>query len=135
MTNVETADPIADVAPQTPHVAPLKGRSMEHASKKRGAARARKATKSAKPKNAATKKERSKTDIILSLIGQKSGATLAAIMNATDWQPHSVRGFISLAQSRRGLKVISTKDGKGDRVYRVASKPKPRKVTAQGKGK
>jgi hypothetical protein len=134
MMNVETADRTAAVGAQTPNGAPLKGRSNKDASKKRGAAKARKGAKSAKPKKAAPAKK-SKNAIILSLIGRKDGATLAAIMAATDWRAHSVRGFISLAQSKRGLKVVSTRNDAGDRVYRVASKPSRTKATAQGKGK
>jgi hypothetical protein len=40
-------------------------------------------------------------------------------MKATGWQKPSVRGFISLAQSRRGLKIASAKNAKGERVYRA----------------
>jgi hypothetical protein len=118
MTNAQVAVKPADVAAQTPHVAPLKGRSKKDASQKLGAAEARKTAKSAKQKKAAPPAKQ-KSAIILALIGRKSGATLATIMAATAWQAHSVRGFISLAQSKRGLKIHSAKNKKGERVYRV----------------
>jgi hypothetical protein len=41
-------------------------------------------------------------------------------MKATGWQAHSVRGFISIAANKRGLKIESTKNEAGDRVYRSA---------------
>ncbi len=42
-------------------------------------------------------------------------------MKATDWQAHSVRGFISGALVRKmGLKVESAKREDGERTYRIA---------------
>ena len=54
---------------------------------------------------------------ILELIGRPKGATSAEIMKAADWQAHSVRGFLSTAAKKRGLKIESTKSEAGDRVY------------------
>jgi hypothetical protein len=62
-----------------------------------------------------------KTERILSLLRQPSGATLAALMTATQWQAHSVRGFISGQLGKRmGLRVKSFRRD-GDRVYRLRS--------------
>jgi len=39
-------------------------------------------------------------------------------MKATDWQAHSVRGFLSgTLRKKMGLKLESTKREDGDRVY------------------
>ena len=64
-----------------------------------------------------TARKGSKTEIVLALLRQPSGATLGALMRATQWQAHSVRGFISGQLGRRmGLHVKSFRRD-GDRVY------------------
>ena len=66
-------------------------------------------------------RERSKTAQILELIQQPEGATLAAIMEATGWQPHSVRGFVSGTLGKKmGIKIQSAKREDGHRVYTLA---------------
>ena len=57
---------------------------------------------------------------IIEMIGRAQGATLAEIMKATDWQAHSVRGFISTAAKRQSIKIDSAKNEAGDRVYKIA---------------
>ena len=54
------------------------------------------------------------------MIARAKGATLAEIMKATDWQAHSVRGFISTAGKKHDLKIESAKNQNGDRVYTLA---------------
>jgi hypothetical protein len=56
----------------------------------------------------------------MELIGRPKGATLAEIMTATNWQAHSVRGFLSTTSKKRGLKIESTRTDVGDRTYRIA---------------
>ena len=41
------------------------------------------------------------------MIGRAKGATLAEIMQATGWQAHSVRGFVSTAGKKHGIKIDS----------------------------
>ena len=49
-----------------------------------------------------------KSSIILQLLNQDKGATLAALATASGWQEHSVRGFMSgTLKKKRGLDVIS----------------------------
>jgi hypothetical protein len=58
-----------------------------------------------------------KTDRVLALLMQPSGATLKAIMDATGWQSRSVRGFISgQVVKKMGLRVKSFRRD-GERVY------------------
>ena len=40
-------------------------------------------------------------------------------MKATEWQAHSVRGFLSTAAKKHQLNIESAKNESGDRVYRA----------------
>ena len=83
-----------------------------------------KATKGATTKDAApTTRECSKKAIVLELIRRADGASLKEIMDATGWQAHSVRGFISGSLGKKmGLTVESFKRPDGVRAYRIAVK-------------
>ncbi len=62
-----------------------------------------------------------KTAQVVALLKQPRGATVKAIMVATGWQAHSVRGFISgQVRKRMGLKVQSLEHD-GERVYSIRS--------------
>ena len=65
----------------------------------------------------------SKSDRILALLRAPEGATLTALMEATGWQAHSVRGFLSGTVSKRlGLPVESFRRN-GERVYGLRAVP------------
>jgi hypothetical protein len=52
------------------------------------------------------------------MLQRKGGATLAEIMKATNWQKHTVRGFISILGSKGGMKITNTRrESDGVRVY------------------
>ena len=54
------------------------------------------------------------------LLEKPDGASLAQIMEATGWQSHSVRGFISGSLIKKsGLKVDSFKREDGQRAYAI----------------
>jgi hypothetical protein len=56
---------------------------------------------------------------IIAMLRAPGGATLAAIMTATEWQPHSVRGFLAgVVRKKLGLNLISEQTDNG-RVYRI----------------
>jgi hypothetical protein len=63
---------------------------------------------------------------IVELLSRPSGTTLDAMMRATGWQAHSVRGFISgVVRKKMKIEVLSEKPEKGARVYRIKSRPQP----------
>lgn len=79
--------------------------------------------KAARRRNAARKSERKPREgtakaKVIGMLQRKGGATLDAITEATGWQKHSIRGFISILRSKHGMKIESSKrEGDGARVY------------------
>ena len=56
---------------------------------------------------------------IIAMLRMPTGATIEAIMTATDWQQHSVRGFLAgVVRKKLGLNLVSEQTDKG-RVYRI----------------
>ncbi len=61
----------------------------------------------------------SKKDIVLGMLREADGTSIAAIMTATGWQEHSVRGFFAaIVKKKLKLNLVSQKVG-GGRVYRI----------------
>ena len=101
----------ASRTPQGAHVAKKKGKSGKKSSP---------AKKAPKGQKKPAVRDGSKSERILDLLKRKDGATLAEIMKATDWQPHSVRGFISGTLGKKmGLTVASVKGEDGERRYSI----------------
>jgi hypothetical protein len=58
---------------------------------------------------------------LIAMLRRREGATIAQIVAATGWQPHTVRGaFAGALKKRLGLTVTSEKVEGGQRVYRIA---------------
>jgi hypothetical protein len=65
-----------------------------------------------------TKQER-----VLTLLSQPEGASIEEMTQATDWQQHSVRGFLAGTVKRKlGLSLTSLKPNGGVRRYRIETR-------------
>src|SRR6201998_4025867 len=63
----------------------------------------------------------SKQSRVIALLQSSTGATIEAMMKATGWQPHSVRGFLAGVVRKRLKLKLGSKKVDGNRVYRIAS--------------
>jgi hypothetical protein len=56
---------------------------------------------------------------IIAMLRASAGTTVAAIVSATEWQPHSVRSFLAgVVRKKLGLSLVSEQTDKG-RIYRI----------------
>ena len=74
--------------------------------------------------HAGTKAIETRTDtkkaIVVELLRRKEGATIAEIAKATQWQNHTIRGFVSGNVGKKmGLAVELLKNEAGVRAYRI----------------
>jgi hypothetical protein len=99
------------VAAPTPPVAPSGGKAKRAPSKSKKRDTGRNGAQEARTNN--------KVEVI-ALMKRAKGVTLDEIMEATGWQKHTVRGFVSILGSKGGEKVESTKNADGERTYRIA---------------
>jgi hypothetical protein len=91
--------------------------------KPRSGTKSRSKVKRANPAVHPKTRNRSKQAAVLALLSRPNGATITAIMEATGWQAHSVRGFLAgVVRKKLGLTLHSEKTD-GERVYRVTDKP------------
>jgi hypothetical protein len=99
----------------------------KHKSKPKAATRstARKTAKSQSRKRSAPASSRSaagpdtKHNRIIAMLRTSAGATIASLVSATEWQQHSVRGFLAgVVRKKLGLNLVSEQTQKG-RVYRI----------------
>jgi hypothetical protein len=54
------------------------------------------------------------------MLHSPTGTTIAAVMKATGWQQHSVRGFFAGVVRKKLQLKLSSKKVDGNRIYRIA---------------
>jgi Protein of unknown function (DUF3489) len=64
---------------------------------------------------------RSKQARVIGMLQSPTGTTIAAIMKATGWQQHSVRGFLAGVVRKRLKLTLASRKVNGNRVYQIAS--------------
>jgi hypothetical protein len=101
---------------------------MSKSVKKRSAASSAAAGGAAKPSQQTTiypkgknANSGSKQARVIAMLQSPAGATVAAMMNATGWQQHSVRGFLAGVVRKRLKLKLGSKKVDGTRVYLVAT--------------
>jgi Protein of unknown function (DUF3489) len=101
---------------------------MSKSVKKRSAASSAAAGGAAKPSQQATIDPKgknanpgSKQSRVVAMLQSPVGATIAAMMQATGWQQHSVRGFLAGVVRKRLKLKLGSKKVDGTRVYRVTT--------------
>jgi Protein of unknown function (DUF3489) len=75
----------------------------------------------------------SKQSRVIAMLQSPQGATIAAMMKATDWQQHSVRGFLAGVVRKRLKLKLSSKKVDGNRVYQIAGGDGGKSVPRQSK--
>ncbi len=64
-----------------------------------------------------------KRDRMLTLLSRPEGASIDEMMQATNWQQHSVRGFLAgTVEKKLGFSLTSSKPGDDARRYRIETR-------------
>ncbi len=82
-------------------------------------------TQRAEPKPAPTERkirEGTKQALVIAMLRRPEGATIAEIVEATSWAPHTTRGFLAGASKKKlGLTLDSEKDEVRGRTYKIST--------------
>jgi hypothetical protein len=99
-----------EVAPQATPVGTERTRSKKSPAK---------ASRSARAQKGAPESRTNKKAEVIAMMKRAKGVTLAEIMEATGWQKHTVRGFVSILGSKGGKKIESLKNADDERTYKI----------------
>ena len=117
------ADPFHQKSRNPRIAAPKKGSVKSNATARRKVTSAVAAAKT--PLNADESKVArvTKQERVLTLLSQPEGASIEDMMQTTDWQQHSVRGFLAgTVKKKLGFPLTSLKPNDGARRYRIETR-------------
>jgi hypothetical protein len=111
-------------------VAPTKGKARKSAAK---------APRRFPAKKAAAESGTNKKAEVIAMMKRAKGATLAEMMEATGWQKHTVRGFVSILGSKRRAedRVVEERCGGGqlpDCEVTIQAGSPPNAASGSGRG-
>jgi uncharacterized protein DUF3489 len=99
---------------------------MSKSAKKRAVARSATPVTLTKPAQLAASKAKrpnsepgTKQARVVAMLKSSAGTTIDAMMKATGWQQHSVRGFLAGVVRKRLKLKLGSKKVEGERVYRI----------------
>lgn len=79
-------------------------------------------TQETAPTDTAPKPEPSKSDTVKKLLSRKTGGTIEELSAATNWQPHSVRAFLS-GLRKKGATIAREERRDGAKAFRIDKTP------------
>ena len=89
--------------------------------------------RSTPPTSKSPARSATKHDRVIAMLRASAGATIASLVIVTEWQQHSVRGFLAgVVRKKLGLNLVSEKTDKG-RVYRIVAGKAPPAAAGRAK--
>jgi Protein of unknown function (DUF3489) len=134
-TNTVTSEPQRQPGVPSPSAAKTVARAAQSKAAAESRSRRGKASAKAAPGKRVIKRRQtdgSKQDRVIALLRRREGATLAALVKATGWKPHSVRGFLAgTVRKKLKLRLVSEK-ADGVRTYRIGTGKTAKKAKTAG---
>jgi hypothetical protein len=113
----QSRGPVSAASPLITGVKAKPAKLSSAVSEKRGAATI--ASENSKAASSNKRDSGTKQSRVLVMLRSPAGATIAAMMQATGWQQHSVRGFLAGVVRKRLKLKLTSKKLDGSRIYQI----------------